>query len=305
MKWLRRLLYLVLFLVAIGAPAYYWLIVESHMPSEGSYTIDMAEVRRLADSLPGDKPQEVRVETVASISFPRTAIMAGDGWDSDDMPMSAYQLVYPDHTGMIDTGVDEKTVKDVGGASFDPEAYKRISAGIAAASFVVITHEHMDHIGGLVAQADLPKALAAARLTKEQVDNPDRMDPVKWPEGALNGYKPLEYERYFALAPGVVLIKAPGHTPGSQLVYVQRADGAEMLFLGDVAWKRRNIDQLRERARLVTWLFLKEDRDQVMLELAEFKRLSEAEPKLEMMPGHDQDVLAHFISAGLLVKGFK
>src|SRR5512134_390463 len=148
MKWLRRLLYLVLVLAAIGAPAYYWLIVESHMPSEGSYTIDMAEVRRLADSLPGDKPQELRVETVASIAFPRTAIMAGDGWEADDMPMSAYQLVYPDRTGMIDTGVDENTGKEGGLTSFDAEAYKRISAGIDAASFIVITHEHMDHIGG-------------------------------------------------------------------------------------------------------------------------------------------------------------
>ena len=92
MKWLRRIGYLVLVLAVIGSGAYYWLIVESHLPSEGSYTIDMAEVRRLADTLPGDKPTEIRVETVAHFSFPKTAVVAGDGWDPADMPVSSYQL---------------------------------------------------------------------------------------------------------------------------------------------------------------------------------------------------------------------
>jgi glyoxylase-like metal-dependent hydrolase (beta-lactamase superfamily II) len=222
------------------------------------------------------------------------------------MPASSYQLVYADRTVIIDTACDEAQVAASGAplTGFDGKAYKRMSAALATASLIVITHEHMDHIGGLAGQANLGQLLAVTRLTKEQVDHPERMTPVTWPKGALDDYKPLEYERYAAMAPGVVLIKAPGHSPGSQMVYVERADGTEYLFLGDVAWHRRNIDVLQQRARLMTWL-IDEDRDAVMLQLAELKHLTETEPKLELMPGHDAKELERFTSNGLLVRGFK
>lgn len=221
------------------------------------------------------------------------------------MPVSSYQLIFPDRTAIIDTALDEASGKAADVASFDADAYGRMSAALEHAALIVVTHEHMDHLGGLATHKNLAKPLAVARLTKEQVDNPDGMAPVKFPPRALDGYVPLSYDRYEAVAPGVVLIKAPGHTPGSQMVYVQRADGAEHLFLGDVAWHRRNIDVQRERARLVTDFLIKEDRDAVMLQLAELKRLAEAEPKLAIMPGHDAVELDRFTRSRLLAPGFK
>jgi glyoxylase-like metal-dependent hydrolase (beta-lactamase superfamily II) len=281
-------------LAVIGGAAYYWFIVDSSAPSSGHYAIDMAEVRKLAASIPGDRPREVRVERVADFSFPATAAVAGDGWNTLPVPVQSYQLVFPGKTAIIDTALNKTQTNAL--TSFDAAAYARMQGAMDKASLIVITHEHLDHIGGLSASPHLAEVL---------VDNPEYMTTAKLPDGALKGYRPLVYDRYAAIAPGVVLIKAPGHTPGSQMVYVERADGTEYLFLGDVAWTLRNVELVRERARLITQFMIREDHDAVMLELAELHRIHEAEPALHMIPGHDIRVLTASLKDGLLIAGFK
>lgn len=65
-KWSKRLIIALVVLVASGGAGYYWLFVDSSPPSSGAYAIDMAEVRRLASSIPGDKVTEIRNEHVAT-----------------------------------------------------------------------------------------------------------------------------------------------------------------------------------------------------------------------------------------------
>jgi glyoxylase-like metal-dependent hydrolase (beta-lactamase superfamily II) len=152
---------------------------------------------------------------------------------------------------------------------------------------------------------NLEQLLPVTKLNAEQVEHADRLKPSVFPESLRQAYKPVSFDKYLAVAPGVVLIRAAGHTPGSQIIYVRRTDGREYLFIGDVAWHKRNIDLVRERARLVTWWFLREDRDAVMLQLAELNRLQRDEPDMLIMPGHDPAVLAGAIEAGHLSKEFK
>ena len=301
-KWFRRIAITLAVLLAIGGAAYYWLIVQSDAPS-GSYTIDIGKIRQLADSSPGDKATEIRVEQLEQGSFPATAIVAGDGWAPSAIAMFSYQVVFPKTSITIDSGLDPKAAQK-NGMQFDPVAQARMSKALNSASIILFTHEHEDHIGGFLAEPNMHALLAKAQINAEQAANTVRYNSGT-PANIFSGYRPISYERYLAIAPGVVLIRAAGHTPGSQMIYVKTAKGQEFLFIGDVAWHMRNIELVRERARLVTMFMLREDTQAVLAQLQALNQLSQREPRVMIIPGHDLGVVNADEAAGYLQADFR
>src|SRR6185436_1780133 len=45
----------------------------------------------------------------------------------------------------------------------------------------------------------------------------------------------------------IVIVPAPGHTPGSVIVFVTESNGQRVAFVGDLAWQREAILEREER----------------------------------------------------------
>jgi glyoxylase-like metal-dependent hydrolase (beta-lactamase superfamily II) len=136
-------------------------------------------------------------------------------------------------------------------------------------------------------------------LTREQLDSP-RLERGDFPPGALGSLQPLDYQGLHVVAPGVVLQKAPGHSPGSQLVYVELAGGQRFLFVGDIAWTRDNITEGRGRPYIAK-LLMGEDRPAVA---AQLRALSQLPGDVHLVVAHDPVALASDLAAGLYRQGF-
>ena len=76
MQTRRRWPFILGAVLVLLARAFWWFFLESGSP-EGTYTIDLAEVRRLANSLPGEKATAIHFEAVGRFAFPATAVVAG------------------------------------------------------------------------------------------------------------------------------------------------------------------------------------------------------------------------------------
>ncbi len=111
---------------------------------------------------------------------------------------------------------------------------------------VVLTHLHWDHAGNcdlfpdaevLVQDAELRYAIAPGRFFRKAFLSPQS----GWgtPPYLVRNLVTVPGER--TLRPGVRIVPAPGHTPGSQAVIVDTADGS-FCIAGDAISTYRNID---------------------------------------------------------------
>jgi glyoxylase-like metal-dependent hydrolase (beta-lactamase superfamily II) len=307
-RWLRITLGAVAVLVVALAALWSWLDASEPVPETTRYRIDIAALHALAGSLPGPKPRAIRSALVADAALPRGVIFAGEPFEAQANVHQVFQIVFEDgRFGLVDTGFPPAAFERVGAfgdgsGAYHAAGWEQVTRALARAEFVVVTHEHFDHLAGA---ASLPPERAdRLRLNARQLANVQALDESEIPEAVRSRLVVLPEVEAQALAPGVVLLAAPGHTPGSQLVYVERADGRRALLLGDVAWHFDQVAKLRYRPRHVT-LLLGEDRAQVLGELRALHDLWRAHPELAQVVSHDPQQRAAYLADGLLVDGLE
>ena len=217
---------------------------------------------------------------------------------------TAFQVVYPSGSVMIDAGMDQTVHKFFGFGREEPywpERNAAVQEALKQASLIVITHEHGDHVAGVI-RSDARKEIAAKTLlTREQVRTPSlypQMPEIRLTPEMARDYVVVDYESHLPVAPGIVLIKAPGHTPGHQIVYVRLDSGREYLLIGDVGWTLDNVSQLKLRPA-ATMRRISEDASALMHQLRWIKGVMDQD-RLVVIPSHDDKLLQELAAKQLI-----
>lgn len=285
----------------------YFFIVDGRVPQSTDFNPSIADIRRLANAPAEERPSAIEVEFLAEDQLPFFGLQAGLDFRSATMARSAFRLKSNWGNTLIDVGMDRyvaalfKT-----GEKFDDTSLARIGSAMVTARRIVVTHEHPDHLGYLPRSKSLDTLIPKLRLTREQIEaTAQYMEDGRIPE-AFRGVDPVSSRGFTSVAPGVVLIPAPGHTPGSVLFFVQMADGREVLFVGDIVWTMSNIRDETGRSRLVQSVLMQtsEDRPKTYQVLRWLISFMDQNPDVLVVPSHDDSYLRELVASGRLVQGF-
>jgi len=183
---------------------------------------------------------------------------------------------------------------------FDDSAANKVALAVQAAKLIVVTHEHGDHIAGTIRNANNtipPKTI----LTREQVNtliNNPQTPEIKLDEVRSKEYMIVDIQSVLPVAPGLVLIKAPGHTPGELMVYAKLQNGKEYIFTGDVTWTYKGVEENKSKPESEQKR-LNENADNLKKQVAWLHdRL--VKDKMVILVSHDDVMLPQFVAQGLV-----
>lgn len=301
---MRKKLLKTLIVVIVGLGIGYHLAFNiSDVPDTSGYMIDIKALRDLARSGQGALPTELRSSVISESAMPGKFLMAGQSWDTKPMVFSAFQVAYPDAQPpiIIDTAWDENLKITMDKESpYYRDRWQQLETAMLQSAAIVVTHEHPDHIGGIAKSANFSQLAKKFIMTSEQKASAVLPKEIMSQE-QRDQVQAVTFDKTMLLAPGVVLIKAPGHSPGNILIFVTLQNGNEFMFVGDIAWSFQNLEIPRGRPWAAS-AFLKEDRQSVAYQLRALHKLMNT-PNLNLLVAHDKPQLDGLVAKGIVTDG--
>jgi 4-pyridoxolactonase len=166
-------------------------------------------------------------------------------------PVYSVLIDHPDGLIMYDTGYDLEHVNRV--LPFEqpqqtadqtiPAQLKACGFGPEQVSFVVNSHFHFDHVGGNKYLTNATNLVSKEELRHAKV--PEPFERLGYSDLSFD-YPGTKYEQIsgdIEIASGVWMYETPGHTAGHYSLLVEMADQPAMIFAGDAAYTRENIER--------------------------------------------------------------
>jgi glyoxylase-like metal-dependent hydrolase (beta-lactamase superfamily II) len=267
-----------------------------------SWSANLGDVRAVAGLIPGRRPQRINMLKFAESRRTKNFSVKGVPADPSVQARTAFQVMYADGSVMVDAAMDQQVHRFFGRGvdePYDADAVARVDAALLRARLIVVTHEHGDHVAGVIHTPRANELAPKTILTRSQLQTlltAPQMPEIRLTQEMAARYLMVDYDRYYPLAPGIALIKAAGHTPGSQMVYIALESGGEYLLIGDATW---HMDGVRlVKGKDAPWIT--EDQNAVVDQLRWLNRLTETDPRLVIIASHDDEEHMQLIGEGKL-----
>jgi glyoxylase-like metal-dependent hydrolase (beta-lactamase superfamily II) len=226
--------------------------------------------------------------------------------DRRDFVMTAVLVRHPRGDLLIDTGLGRQIDRQfqLMPAPFRAiTEYDRTSAAVdlldaagydlRSLSGILLTHAHWDHVSGV---EDFPGVQVLLSPTeREFIDTGGPATVIARNISGVN-YEPYDFEggpylgfprSHDVYGDGsLVSVPAPGHTPGSVIVFMTLPDSRRFAFVGDLVWQREGITEREERP----WFSQRrvyEDSATVRDNLLRMSAVAEQFPEIILAPAHD------------------
>lgn len=185
-------------------------------------------------------------------------------------------------------------------AEFQPKdaAVEQLKAeGIAPedVTYVVVSHLHYDHAGGLL---DFPKATIVVSRAEWEHANVGRWkarfrgvmsEQLSGLSGRVQAVDYGDGDRFDLFGDGaLILLSTPGHTPGHQSLLVMTGSGRKVLLTGDAVWVRENYQRPAPKSFFIR--HLEEDAGPAWASTLKIREFAEKNPDALIIPGHDPSV---------------
>jgi len=239
----------------------------------------------------------------------RTAAFAyrgGSPWEKWDSVLNAVLVRHPEGDVLIDTGVGRTIASQLKKMpSLFRLATELVQSGPAADQlsaagydfkhlrYILLTHAHWDHVSGVPDFPGVPVLVTAAEHRFLHDDGfamatARGIDALRFQDYGFEGkpYLGFDQSRDLYGDGSIVIVPAPGHTPGSIVVFVTLPDGARYAFVGDLVWKLEGLVQREQRP----WLearALGEDPAAVEQSMLRLSAIARRYPQIMIVPAHD------------------
>src|SRR5688572_3993806 len=214
----------------------------------------LQQTRAAAMAIPGALPQQINFLKYAASIRKWSEVVEGGSEDPCTMARTAFQVEFADGWIMVDAGMDRAVhhfFEKEKPQPFDDTAAAKIARAVQLSKLILITHEHGDHVAGAIRNANdqLPPKTILTRDQADRLINDPQMPEIKLDENRSKQYIITSFESVLPVAPGVVLIKAPGHTDGEIMIYAKLQNGREYLFTGDISWCYKGIAKRKQKPK--------------------------------------------------------